>query len=46
MLQFYARGIEANVQAGVVARRILTAIEEGAERLRYAFAWGGVELSR
>jgi NAD(P)-dependent dehydrogenase (short-subunit alcohol dehydrogenase family) len=45
MLQFYARGIEANVQADVVARQVLTAIEDPAKRLRYACAWGGVELA-
>jgi len=44
MLQFYARGIEANVQADAVAETILEALEDPARRLRYTCAWGGAEI--
>ena len=45
MLQFYAKGIEANVQADQVAETILSALSDENPRFRYTCAWGGRELS-
>jgi len=45
MLQFYQKGIEANVSADHVADAILAAVEDESPRFRYTCAWGGVELS-
>ena len=45
MLQFYTKGIEANVPADEVADTIVAAIEDPNPRFRYACAWGGRELS-
>jgi len=44
MLQFYAKGIEANVSADAVAETILKAVDDPEPRLRYRCAWGGDEL--
>jgi NAD(P)-dependent dehydrogenase (short-subunit alcohol dehydrogenase family) len=44
LLQFYARGIEANVAADAVAEVILRAYADPEPRLRYTCAWGGEEL--
>jgi NAD(P)-dependent dehydrogenase (short-subunit alcohol dehydrogenase family) len=44
MLQFYKKGIEANIPAEQVAQTVLTAIEDPTPRLRYSCAWGGEEL--
>jgi len=44
MLQFYAKGIEANASADGVADTILEAFEDPSPRLRYTCAWGGAEL--
>ena len=46
MLQFYARGVEANVQADTVAKTILEALEDPSGRLRYTCAWGGAEIDQ
>ena len=45
MLQFYAKGIEANAEASEVASTILTAIRDPDPRFRYACAWGGPEIA-
>ena len=45
MLQFYARGIQANTSADVVAQVILGALENPEPQLRYPRAWGGDALS-
>ncbi len=44
MLHFYAKGIEADVQAEVVAETVLKALRDPEERFRYSCAWGGREL--
>lgn len=44
LLQFYAKGIEANVSADEVAEVILRAHDDPEPRLRYHCAWGGEEL--
>lgn len=44
MLQFYAKGIEANVPAEEVAAVIAGALEDPNPRFRYTCAWGGAEL--
>lgn len=44
MLQFYAKGIEANASADGVAEAILKALTDPEPRLRYTCAWGGAEL--
>ncbi len=46
MLQFYARGIEANVSADEVAETILAAHRDPDPKLRYTCGWGGEELTR
>jgi NAD(P)-dependent dehydrogenase (short-subunit alcohol dehydrogenase family) len=46
MLQFYAKGIEANIAADEVAQTILFALRDPEARLRYTCAWGGDELPR
>ncbi|MFQ5697068.1 MAG: SDR family oxidoreductase [Myxococcota bacterium] len=45
MLQFYLKGIEANVAADTVADTILDALTDDAPRLRYACGWGGSEIA-
>jgi NAD(P)-dependent dehydrogenase (short-subunit alcohol dehydrogenase family) len=45
MLQFYQKGIDANISADTVAQAILDAIQDETPRLRYTCAWGGVELT-
>lgn len=45
MLQFYSKGIEANVPADAVAATIVGALGDPEPRLRYTCAWGGEELS-
>lgn len=45
MLQFYRKGIEANVSADHVAEAIFNAVRDETPRLRYTCAWGGVELT-
>lgn len=45
MLQFYVKGIEANVPADEVADTIVAAIDDPNPRFRYTCAWGGRELS-
>ncbi len=45
MLQFYAKGIEANVPADEVADTIVAAIDDPNPRFRYTCAWGALELS-
>ncbi len=45
MLQFYRKGIEANVPADEVADTIVAAIDDPNPRFRYLCAWGGRELS-
>ena len=45
MLRFYAKGIEANVQADRVAETILSALSDENPRFRYTCAWGGRELA-
>jgi NAD(P)-dependent dehydrogenase (short-subunit alcohol dehydrogenase family) len=45
LLQFYAKGIEANVAADRVAETMLLALDDPEPRLRYTCAWGGAELS-
>ena len=44
MLQFYAKGIEANVPAEEVAGVICGALGDPKPRFRYTCAWGGAEL--
>ena len=44
MLHFYARGIQADVQAEVVAETILQALTDPEKKFRYTCAWGGGEL--
>ena len=44
MLQFYLKGIEADVSADEVAATILGALRDPNPRLRYTCAWGGREL--
>jgi NAD(P)-dependent dehydrogenase (short-subunit alcohol dehydrogenase family) len=44
LLQFYAKGIEANVRPEAVAERILGALSDPSPRFRYTCAWGGDEL--
>ena len=44
MLQFYAKGIEANVSADSVAETIFEALSDEQPRFRYTCAWGGPEL--
>jgi NAD(P)-dependent dehydrogenase (short-subunit alcohol dehydrogenase family) len=46
MLQFYAKGIDANVPADAVAETIHGALDDDSGTLRYTCAWGGEELSR
>jgi NAD(P)-dependent dehydrogenase (short-subunit alcohol dehydrogenase family) len=45
MLQFYAKGIDANFPADGVAETILGALTDPEPRLRYTCAWGGAELA-
>ena len=45
MLQFYRKGIEANVSADHVAEALFHAIQDDTPRFRYTCAWGGVELT-
>jgi NAD(P)-dependent dehydrogenase (short-subunit alcohol dehydrogenase family) len=45
MLQFYQKGIEANVSADEVADTLLRMIEDPATPFRTACAWGGAELT-
>jgi NAD(P)-dependent dehydrogenase (short-subunit alcohol dehydrogenase family) len=45
MLQFYTKGMEANVPAEEVAATILTAMTDPSPRFRYTCAWGGEELT-
>lgn len=45
MLQFYQKGIEANVPAETVADTIVRAVSDPDPRFRYACAWGGAELA-
>ena len=45
MLQFYAKGIEADIQADQVAETILEALSDANPRFRYTCAWGGRELA-
>jgi len=44
MLQFYAKGIEADVRPDAVAETILEALSDPKPRFRYTCAWGGAEL--
>jgi len=44
MLQFYTRGIAANVGPEVVADTIVQALQDLEPRFRYVCAWGGEEL--
>lgn len=44
MLQFYAAGIGANVEAEEVAKVIVAALEDPDPKFRYTCAWGGEEL--
>ena len=44
MLHFYAKGIEADVQAEVVAETVLKALRDPEAGFRYTCAWGGREL--
>ena len=46
MLHFYAKGIEADVQAEAVAETIVEALRDPAQGFRYTCAWGGEELCR
>ena len=46
LLQFYAKGIEANVPADAVADTICGALSDPNPRFRYTCAWGGDELPR
>jgi NAD(P)-dependent dehydrogenase (short-subunit alcohol dehydrogenase family) len=45
MMQFYAKGIEANVGAEVVAETVVEALTADPHRLRWTCAWGGDELT-
>ncbi len=45
MLQFYAKGIEANVPADDVADVVCGALSDPKPRFRYACAWGGDALA-
>jgi NAD(P)-dependent dehydrogenase (short-subunit alcohol dehydrogenase family) len=45
MLQFYAKGIEANVPADDVADTIWQAMNDPKPRFRYPCSWGGEEIS-
>ena len=45
MLQFYLKGIEANIPADEVADTIVAAHADPTPRFRYTCAWGGRELS-
>jgi NAD(P)-dependent dehydrogenase (short-subunit alcohol dehydrogenase family) len=45
LLQFYTKGIEANVAADVVAEEIFRAFSDPKPRFRYACAWGGAALA-
>jgi len=45
MLQFYQKGIEANVPAEEVAATIRFALSDPERRFRYTCAWGGGELA-
>jgi NAD(P)-dependent dehydrogenase (short-subunit alcohol dehydrogenase family) len=45
MLQFYQKGIEANISADQVAEALFEAIRDDTPRFRYSCAWGGVELT-
>ncbi len=45
MLQFYAKGIEANVPADDVADVVCGALSDPKPRFRYTCAWGGEELA-
>lgn len=45
MLQFYAKGIEADIAASDVAETVLRALDDPTPRLRYTCAWGGDELT-
>lgn len=45
MLQFYAKGIEANVSADDVAGVVWGALSDPKPRFRYTCAWGGEELA-
>jgi NAD(P)-dependent dehydrogenase (short-subunit alcohol dehydrogenase family) len=44
LLQFYAKGIEANVPADRVAEVVHGALTDSNPRFRYTCAWGGEEL--
>lgn len=46
LMQFYAKGIEANVSADHVAATVHAAITDPNPRFRYTCAWGGEELPR
>ena len=46
MLQFYMKGIEANVPPEEVAETIHRALIDPDPRFRYVCAWGGEEISR
>lgn len=45
MLQFYAKGIEANVSPDSIAETIHAALADPSPRLRYTCGWGGEELT-
>jgi NAD(P)-dependent dehydrogenase (short-subunit alcohol dehydrogenase family) len=45
MLQFYAKGIEADISADEVAETVHGALSDPTPQLRYTCAWGGAELS-
>jgi NAD(P)-dependent dehydrogenase (short-subunit alcohol dehydrogenase family) len=45
MFAFYAAGIAANVRPSAVAEVVAEAIDDPSARLRYACAYGGVELA-
>ena len=45
MLQFYLKGMEANVAAEEVAATIHAAMTDTSPRFRYTCAWGGEELT-
>jgi len=44
MLQFYAKGIEANIRPEAVAETIHAAMTDPSPKLRYTCAWGGEQL--
>ena len=46
MLQFYQKGIEANVSADAVADTLLRMVEDPDTPFRTACAWGGAELTQ